>query len=175
MNNIILTGFMGTGKSSVGEKLANCLSFNYVDTDCIIVEKTGLSIAVIFQRFGEKYFRNLEKDVIASLISKERHVISVGGGAVVNSGNLSLLKRCGFVICLKASPEKIVSRLKGDSSRPVLSGDSSLENIKSILKEREEYYIKADESIDTSDKKVDEVVAEIMSMIDKKRFSSDLT
>ena len=175
MNNIILTGFMGTGKSSVGKKLANYLSFDYVDTDCLIVEKTGLSIADIFQKYGEKYFRKLEKDVIGSLISKERHVISVGGGAVVNSGNLSLLKRCGLLICLKASPENIASRLKGDNSRPVLSGDNDIENIRSILKRREEYYVKAGESIDTSEKNVDEIVSEIMCLIDKKGLSSDQT
>ncbi len=175
MNNIILTGFMGTGKSSVGKKLANCLSFDYLDTDSIIVEKAGLSIADIFQKYGEEYFRNLEKDVIRDLASKERHVISVGGGAVVNSGNLSLLKKCGLVLCLKASPEKIALRLKDDSSRPVLSGDNGIKNINHILKKRERYYVKADECIDTSDKRVDEVVEEIICLIDKKAISSHQT
>ncbi|MEE8422995.1 MAG: bifunctional shikimate kinase/3-dehydroquinate synthase, partial [Thermodesulfobacteriota bacterium] len=173
--NIILTGFMGTGKSSVGGKLAKCLSCDYLDTDSIIVEKTGLSIADIFQKYGEEYFRNLEKDVIRELVSIEKHVISVGGGAVLDSENLSLLKKCGLVVCLKASPEKIALRLKDDSSRPVLSGDKGIENINRILKERERYYVKADECIDTSDKNLDEVVEEIMCLIDKKGISSHQT
>jgi shikimate kinase/3-dehydroquinate synthase len=166
---------MGTGKSTVGGKLAKRLSYSCVDTDSIIVEQSGLSIADIFQKYGEEYFRNLEKGVIRQVISERGIVISVGGGAIVDPENLSLLKKCGVVICLKASPEQIASRLKETNTRPLLSEDDRVESIKRILKERERYYDQADESIDTSHKKLDEVVEEIMTLLEKIGIHTDST
>ncbi|MFQ5901756.1 MAG: shikimate kinase [Thermodesulfobacteriota bacterium] len=170
LKNIILTGFMATGKSSVGSMLAERLSLKYVDTDTIIEDEAGLSISDIFKRHGEGRFRDMEKDVIRRLSSEEGLVISVGGGAVVDPENISLLREKGIIISLTASPEEIVARTGGDETRPLLSGNDRLERIKELLKEREVYYSRANLMIDTSCKEIKEVVEEIIGWIKERKY-----
>ena len=117
-SNIVLTGFMGTGKTTVGKKLASVLQFEFIDTDELIQQKTGISISEIFKNHGEKYFRNLEKEILLSLKCKNT-VISTGGGIVKTSANRKKLFKLGFVVNLKTDFEKIYKRVEGTHIRPL--------------------------------------------------------
>ncbi|MBI5287028.1 MAG: 3-dehydroquinate synthase [Deltaproteobacteria bacterium] len=165
MKNIVLTGFMGTGKSSVGRRLAEELSLRFVDTDDLIEERAGLSISEIFKRFGERRFRSLEKEVIKWLSSRCNLVIATGGGAVMDEENLLNLKRNGVIICLMASPEVILARVGNRDERPLLPENGRKEAILKLLKEREPFYSKAGHTIDTTDKKVEDVVEEVRTFL----------
>lgn len=160
MKNIVLIGFMGTGKTAVGRRLAARLGYRYLDTDTILEWQAGCTIAEIFKKQGEAYFRELERSVIQEVARFKRCVISTGGGAVVDPENLALLKKNGLVICLTSSPEKIMERTgRRSGERPLLAGREPLEEIKRLLKLRAPYYEKADWTVDTSDKTVAQVVA----------------
>jgi shikimate kinase len=153
---------MGTGKTAVGKRLAAGLGYRYLDTDMIIEERTGCTIAEIFKNRGEDYFREAERSVIREVVRSERCLISTGGGAVVDPENLALLKKNGLVICLKSSPEKIMERTgRKKDERPLLSGREPLKEIKRLLESRAPYYEQADWTVDTSKKTVAQVVAAI--------------
>ena len=108
-DNVILTGFMGTGKSSLGKMLATRLGRPFVDIDNKIEDEAQLSIPKIFERYGEAHFRELEKSAVKELCEKRGLVIATGGGTVKDEENLRLLKNSGVVICLTTSPEEIYS------------------------------------------------------------------
>lgn len=159
---------MGTGKTAVGRRLATKLGYRYVDTDTIIEEQASCTVAEIFKKQGEAYFRELERSVIQKVVQSEGCVISTGGGAVVDPENLALLKKNGLVICLKSSPEKIMERTgRKKDERPILSGKDPLEEIKRLLELRAPYYDRADWTVDTSKKTVDQVVAVIEQKLKK--------
>lgn len=171
MKNIILTGFMGTGKTAVGRKLAARLGFSYLDTDTIIEDRAGCTIAEIFRGRGEAYFRELERSAIQEVVQSQGCVISTGGGAVVDPQNLELLKKNGLVICLTSSPEKILERtVRKRSVRPLLQGKEPLKEIERLLKLRARYYEKADWTVDTTEK----TVAQVVSLIEKKIEAGDI-
>ena len=144
-DNVILTGFMGTGKSSLGKLLAT--------RDKKIEDEAHLSIPKIFQRYGEEHFRELERAAVRELSERRGLVIATGGGTVKDAENLRLLKSSGVVICLTTSPEEIYSRTMRRGERPVLDGGGSerLETIKRLLAERKEFYDRADYQVDTTD------------------------
>jgi shikimate kinase len=162
MKNIILTGFMGTGKSSVGKVLAAKIGYGYCDLDDLIIKHAKISINEIFEKFGEKYFRELETYMIKQVSLAENMVIATGGGAVIKEDNRQLLHSTGVIVNLEASVEQICSRLSDDATRPLLKDRKSLEQVKDLLKEREPYYADADIRIDTTGKKVEYVVEEIL-------------
>ncbi len=166
MKNIILTGFMGTGKSSVGEIFAEKLGYEYCDLDSLVVKDTGMSINQIFEKFGEKYFRDLETATLKKVILKERMIISTGGGVVIKDVNREMLRSMGYVINLVASDDEIFSRLHKDSGRPLLKDKMSVENIRKMLDDRERFYSDADIRIDTNGKKVEDVVREILTYLE---------
>ncbi len=168
MRNVILTGFMGTGKSSVGAILAGRLGYKYCDLDSLIVEHTGMTINQIFERFGEEYFRDLETGTLASLMSEEHMVISTGGGAVIRGKNRELLRSLGNVVNLVASDHAIYSRIHADDARPLLKDNMSLEKIRKMLDDRERFYAEADIRIDTNGKKVEDIVLEILTYLEGK-------
>ncbi len=144
----------------MGRRLAARLGYRYVDTDTIIEGQAGCTVAEIFKKHGESYFRELEHSVIQEVVRSERCVISTGGGAVVDPENLALLKKNGLVICLTSSPEKILERTgRKKDERPLLSGKEPLEEIKRLLELRAPYYEQADWTVDTSKKTVAEMVA----------------
>lgn len=149
MKNIVLIGFMGSGKTEVGKRLADRLGYTFVDTDGIIEKKTGKSIADIFSEYGEDYFRKLESGVAGELSSTRGHVISTGGGIVINRENILNLKKGGLIVWLKASPETIYKRVKSESHRPLLDVEDPLDEIKRLLGLRESLYAEADISVDT--------------------------
>jgi shikimate kinase len=162
MKNVVLTGFMGTGKSSVGVELAERLGYRYRDLDCIITDYACMSVNRIFAELGELHFRDLETRVIEEIADEEKLVISTGGGAVIRDKNRELLRSAGVVINLVASAEEIYSRLQMDCSRPLLKDDMSVEKITKMLEEREPFYADSDIRIDTAGKKVEDVVLEIL-------------
>jgi shikimate kinase len=164
MKNIILTGFMGSGKTEVGKRLAQRLGYVFLDTDKLIEEKTGKSISEIFREEGESSFRELETEVIKNLSGITGYIISTGGGIVIREENILSLKNIGLVIWLQASPETIINRISSETHRPLLNVDNPLEQIKKLLSIREQFYSRADVSMDTDGLEVDEVVKSILSL-----------
>ena len=164
--NIVLIGFMGTGKSSVGTRLAQRLKMQFVDMDREIEKITGLSVSDIFKRHGEIRFRSEEKLMVSRLAGEKGLVIATGGGVVLDQENMKGLGQNGIIICLEASAADIfqrVSRRKG--IRPLLKKDSQVEDIEKMLQARESFYAKADYQIDTSNKSPDQVSNEIISLL----------
>lgn len=166
MKNIILIGFMGTGKTSVGKCLARELNLKFIDTDDLIEKEAGICINEIFAKFGEEYFRRLESKVIAEVSSDENMIIATGGGAVINPANLLALKKNGILVCLTASIDAILSRVGSGDERPLISGGDKREKISNILKSREPFYKKADVIVDTTTKSIKEVVEEILKIVE---------
>ena len=151
--NIILTGFMGTGKTSLGKLLANKLGRGFVDLDQKIEQDFGMKIPEIFSKHGEKFFRELEKEAVKKISTQKNLVIATGGGTVKDQENIQLLKSSGVIICLTTEPEEIFSRTERRGERPVLdnSGEERLETIKKLLAERKKFYDQADYTVDTTD------------------------
>jgi shikimate kinase len=166
--NIILTGFMGVGKTSVGTRLAKDLDYAFVDTDALIESDQKTTITEIFSSFGEPYFRDVETRIIRQVLEGEDQVISTGGGAVIRDENREAFKRAGLVVCLTAQPEVILERIKHETHRPLLQTADPLVKIRELLGSREKFYNQADLIIDTSHKSVDEAVSEIK---DKVRYA----
>lgn len=138
--NIILIGFMGSGKSSVGRIVAKRMGFQFLDTDALIVERAGMPIPDIFASAGEESFRDQETAAIESLAQFSRCVIATGGGAVLREKNRALLREVGFVVCLTASEETIFSRVARNTKRPLLQTENPRETVTKMLSERRAVY-----------------------------------
>lgn len=155
--NVILIGFMGTGKTSIGRRVAQSLGFDFVDTDERIIEKAGMPITEIFAEQGEEKFRDLESTVLRSTTARKNQVISTGGGVVLREENREVLARSGYVIWLNASPEAILERVSRNQERPLLQAADPLGTIREMLKQREPLYLAtADFTIDTDGLSPDE-------------------
>ena len=165
MNNIILVGFMGTGKSVVGKKLAAKLNKDFVESDDMIEAREKMPIRDIFEKKGEPYFRRVEKEVIKEASSRKNVVISAGGGAIVDEENFNNLKNSGTLICLKASPDTILKRTKDLKTRPLLNVPDPKKRIEELLKKREPYYNKANFIIDTDNLSIEQVVLKITDLL----------
>lgn len=167
--NIVLIGFMGTGKSSVGLRLAHKLKKEFVDIDQEIENVSGMSIAEMFKHHGETRFRAEESLMVNKLGEREDMIIATGGGVVLLKENIAALKKNGILVCLDASLEDIferVNRKKG--SRPLLKKNTRIEDISALLKVREPYYADAaDIRVKTSNRKQDDIVNEIIREIGK--------
>jgi shikimate kinase len=169
MGNVILTGFMGTGKSVVGRLLAARLGYRFLDLDALIVEEAGMSINDIFASHGEPYFRQLESEAIGQLSAEDCLVVATGGGAIINPANRQRLHGLGLVVNLTAPVAVIQRRLLAENDRPLLNDDKSSEKIAGMLAEREVFYADADERIDTAEKSVEEIVEVIVSILGVER------
>ena len=145
--NIILVGFMGTGKTVTGRVLAERTGLELVDMDSIIEERAGRPISEIFATDGEAGFRKLERALAHELSQRQGLVISTGGGIVLNPDNLADFEKTGLVVCLTASPETIFQRLENDTTRPLLSGDKKGQ-ISGILATRKPLYDAIEHQID---------------------------
>lgn len=165
--NIVFVGFMGTGKSAVAKKTAKALNMQWLDLDGLIEQRQKRRICDIFAQHGEEYFRRLEKDTVEFVSSKENTVISTGGGVVLNKINMDNLKKNGLIICLTATPDKILERTKGSKHRPLLNTPNPEEKIKALLNARAPYYAQADYTINTSKLAVDKVVGEVVKIWQK--------
>ncbi|NLT73972.1 MAG: 3-dehydroquinate synthase [Chloroflexi bacterium] len=156
--NLILTGFMGTGKTSVARRLAERMGRTFIDMDDEIVTRAGHTIPEIFSQLGEDAFRHLESGLCADLSQRTDLVIATGGGCLVNPENRQVLSRSGLVICLDCAPEGIIARLKGSSDRPMLYGDSPEVRVRDLLSQRQRAYSEIPYHIDTTDRTIDQVV-----------------
>ena len=160
LKNLILIGFMGSGKTSVGLKLSYRLQTPVEDTDKLIEQREGRTISEIFAREGEEYFREAETALLKEI--KERtyaRIISVGGGTPVRPQNRELLKQCGTVVYLRVRPETVYERLKNDTTKPLLQCEDPLNKIKTLLEARKDAYEEcADIVIDVDECNTDQII-----------------
>jgi len=159
--NIVLVGFMGTGKTSVGKRLAAQLRMRYVDTDDIIECDSGRLISDIFSEDGEAIFRELESEAVRKVSKLDNHIISTGGGVVLKETNMAALKRNGIIFCLTATAEEIYRRVQHQAPRPLLQTPDPLTKINAMLEERHAYYVKADYVVETTGCSFEAVMAYI--------------
>ena len=165
--NIILTGFMGTGKSTVGRRLAKRLGWTFVDVDRLIESSAKMPILRIFAERGEPVFRRLERRAIGRAIHAQHQVIATGGGAFVDAQSRAKLRVSGPVVCLTARPQVILTRIgRRLEARPLLSGASNpLSRIRALLNQRAAAYAQADLTVDTSSLSIDEVVERLWAKL----------
>lgn len=163
MKNIVLTGFMGTGKTTVGQLLAEELHREFFDTDKIIEERLDAKISEIFRKIGEPKFREFETETIALISNLEDSIISCGGGAVVNPVNVKNLNKNGIIINLYASPERILKRLHEYDTRPLIKVmKNPFDGIKKLLAQRQKAYEQCAFAINTDDLEPEQVVKKIL-------------
>jgi len=155
---IYLTGFMGSGKSTIGPILANVLGFNFTDVDTLIERLAGKRVVEIFATDGEPRFRTLERRALESTTSFREHVVSLGGGTLSNQENLDLIRHHGLLVYLQLSPEEIFERVSHRTDRPMLQGEDPRLRIEQLLAARARAYAQADVTVDTSTRTVEEVV-----------------
>jgi len=164
-SNIIITGFMGTGKSVVAKELARKLKMEFTDMDRIIEERLGMSIADVFAGHGEKYFREQENKLVKELSQKENTVIATGGGTLLSSDNARILGQKGQIICLYADSQTIYNRVNKKNNRPLLKRENVLSEINRLLEERKEAYNNFTIKIDTTNLNVQEVADKIITLL----------
>jgi Shikimate kinase len=141
--NIVLFGFMGCGKSTVGAELAANTGRELVDTDALIEQSEGMSISEIFRLRGEAYFRDLEHDVCLGLSERQRLIISAGGGALTFRRNIDALRKGCELVLIDVPPEVIYARLKNDATRPLLQCEDKMAAIRDLYARREAIYREA--------------------------------
>jgi shikimate kinase len=172
-NTIYLTGFMGSGKSTIGPILANTLGWDFFDLDSLIEDKTEKKIRDIFEKEGESYFRKLETDTLKEISESQNVIISLGGGTVANEENLEILKKTGKIIYLRVSLDTVYQRLKYKKDRPALTKSSSeslskeemTNRIKKLMDTRLKYYEQADYTVDTDNNSVGKTIDKIVKII----------
>jgi len=172
---IFLTGFSGSGKSTIGPLLANSLGFEFIDLDREIENAAGKSINRIFSEDGEAAFRELELRTLERIGSQKELVVSLGGGVLENDRCFKLIRRTGTLIYMKSSPEMLSLRLQHKTDRPLLKGPNGeklsreeiQERISDILKKREPRYMRADMVIATESKKIGSTVEEMTRKIER--------
>ena len=158
--NIVLGGFMGTGKSTVGRITAQRLGWTYIDSDARIASREKLTIPQIFAQHGEAYFRRLERELAPELAALSQVVIATGGGMLVEPANLDAFVQRGLVICLTASPEAIQARIgRDEAGRPLLRG-----GWRALLESRRVAYDRIPHQIDTTGKPLEQVVNEVLAL-----------
>ena len=165
--NIVLMGYRGTGKSTVGRLLAARLGRELVSTDAEIVKRAQRTIPEIVAQEGWEYFRDLESDICRELASRDQLVIDTGGGAILRAQNVEALKKNSTVFWLTASVETIVKRIGGDNLRPSLTGTKSfVDEIQDVLRERtSKYQAAADHSIATDDRSINQLVEMLLTLV----------
>jgi shikimate kinase len=165
LRNIVLVGFMGSGKSSIGRELHQSLGYQLIDTDHIIEEQTGKNIPEIFARDGEQAFRDMETRLLENLLLQNigHHIISTGGGMVCRPGNRELLRKLGFVVWLKCTAGDILKRTSKNANRPLLQCNDPMETINHLLEERSPFYADvAHLEINTTGLNLDEISCGIL-------------
>jgi len=164
-SNIILVGFMGTGKTTVGKLLAQKLNKRFVDMDSVIEERAGKAISRIFMEEGEPRFRAMERALVQELAAKVGLVIATGGGIVLNQDNIADFSRTGKVVCLMADEDEIMRRVSGSNSRPLLEKDDKLQRIRSLMEQRRPLYEKIPDRVNTTGLTPEQVVEAIAPML----------
>jgi len=160
--NLILVGLMGCGKTTVGRLVADRLGWEFIDTDRLIMAKTGTSIPALFAEKGEPFFRRLEKEVLLAIKDRERTVVATGGGIVLAAENRHLLQEMGLVIYLQTAPAVLATRVGRGEDRPLLAGGAPVEVLTALLKEREAFYREANLVVVTDGRTPSQVAEEII-------------
>lgn len=165
-NNIVLIGFMGCGKSSVGRKLAGALSYEFADTDAMIEDTYGKTISQMFEEDGEEYFRNAETELLRKLSTEaDRLILATGGGMPMREENAALLKEIGTVIFLETKIETILERLQNDTGRPLADGEDREKRLRPLYEKRLPVYREAaDYILDTEEKSFYAIIEEIKTV-----------
>jgi shikimate kinase len=171
---IYLAGFMGSGKTTIGPKLARELNYEFIDIDALIEKHEGISIPHIFEKYGEKYFREIEKKKLAEISEGMNNmVVALGGGTLTSEENRELVRKAGILVYLKADLADILTRVEGKEDRPMLwardgrklSGTELEMRVESLLKEREKHYLEASIIVDTSNMNIEESVEAVISKL----------
>ena len=165
--NIILIGYMGSGKSTVGRKAAKAVEYNFLDTDSLIEKEENMTISKLFEEKGEPYFREKETEIIRRLITEPKgNIIATGGGLPMKEGNAELLKELGTVIYLKSETDTLLKRLSGDTTRPLLQNGELREKIETMLDIRGPVYeATADVVLQTDHMSFYEIICQIENML----------
>ena len=166
---LVLTGFMGTGKTCVGRIVAEQLGREFIDLDALIESREGMSVRAIFETRGEAYFRAREAEVCAELGARANLVIATGGGALVDPRNRVAFERA-FVICLDAAPDAILARLSDAQDRPLLASADPRARVEDLLNERREAYVQIARHVDTTDKTINQVAEEILKLFQMRKI-----
>lgn len=169
-NNIVLCGFMGCGKTTVGKDLAENLGYTFIDTDEFIEKRENMSVSDIFAQKGEPYFRSVETEVTKELAERQGLVIATGGGMMLNSQNAESLNKIGVSFWIKVSVETILQRLKGDTTRPLLQREDKDAAIRELLQKREPFYLKHSNFCIDGEGEPKEVVERILKALEKGRL-----
>lgn len=169
MNNIILIGYMGAGKSTVGIKLSYRYKMPFEDTDKVIERKQAMPVSEIFEKYGEEAFRRMETELLAEMGDrKSPTVIALGGGTPMRPENRGKIKSLGTVVYLRTKPETVMERLKGDTTRPLLQGGDAKAKIEAMLDVRGPVYeALGDCIVDTDGKNLQDIVDEIEEKINE--------
>ena len=169
--NIVLIGFMGTGKSTVASRLAVRLNRKFVDMDREIERVVGMTVSDIFKHYGEIRFRSEEKLIAQKLARESGLVIATGGGVVLEQVNIDTLSQNGIIICLEATPNELLERVnRKKGTRPLIKKNAQLQDIEEMLKAREGFYAQADYRVNTSDKSPEQITNEIMGILMSEGF-----
>lgn len=168
--HIYLTGFRGTGKTSVGALLARSLRRTVIDLDGVVTANAGMSISEIFQDGGEVAFRDLESDALESVSQTENAVISLGGGAILRAGNREIIRSTGVCVWLECDAENLAQRLQRDAvtgeQRPALTDLDELQEIRELLQARHPLYLEAaDHRVDTAGKTIEQVAQQVIKLL----------
>ncbi len=163
-NNIVLCGFMGCGKSTVGRLLSDKLGMRLIDTDSYIEKKENMTISRIFEEKGEEYFRNAEFEVCRELSTVSGRIISTGGGTLLKEDNVRELKKGGIVFFLNVSPDTVLARLKCDTTRPLLQRPDKEAAVNELLSKRMPLYRKAADYTVNAEETPRKICAEIIKI-----------
>lgn len=171
---IYITGFMGSGKSTIGPILANTLGWDFADLDKVIEKEQSNSITKIFEQRGEEYFRKLESETLKKFSNTSKLVLALGGGTLIREENLRIIKETGFLIYLKSSPEILTKRLYFKRDRPILNLNKEeiseaelLIKIKDLHSKRNKYYEQSDYIINTEAKPLGRIIDQIVKEVNK--------
>jgi shikimate kinase len=163
--NIVLIGFMGAGKTTVGKRLAKRLGYHFIDTDTQIQYEQGCGIPDIFAAIGEQGFRYLETELLKRLISIRNTIIATGGGIITTEGNFEILKKIGSVIYLDTNLDVIYNRVKGNDRRPLLKTENPKQTLIDLFAKREHLYQQATHIINSSSISLNEIASQIIRII----------
>lgn len=168
MKNIYLIGFMGTGKSTVGNVLATKLGVKCIEMDELIEKQQQMAITEVFDTYGEAHFRDLETELLHSFTGEEGLVVSCGGGSVLRDENAAAMKQNGCIVLLTASPETVYERVRYSTNRPVLNGHMNVADIRELMERRRARYEEvADVCVATDGKTAETICMEILAQISK--------
>ena len=162
--NIVLCGFMGSGKSTIGKQLSERLGMRFIDTDIYIEQKEGMTISEIFAEKGEEYFRNLELEVCKELANLRATVISTGGGTLLKDANVKAIKKSGVIFLLNVSSSTVLTRLKNDNTRPLLQRDDKEKTVKMMLSQRIPLYNRAADYVIDAEESPRKVCTQIINI-----------